>query len=332
LKCIFNPTHDYRSINFFSNHYLLNKINSSDFSIVHLHWIGADFISISDICRINKPIVWTLHDLWPLNGFDHIILNKYDEHNSFWVRYSRVLNNWYKKYKISSFDKKGIYFVAPTQFVKLICDSNFNSSRSVSCTVINNFIKYDNFSSLDKHESRIKLKLPLDKIVVVIGGFNFFKSSNKGSEYFIELLSLIDTSKYLFVFFGDDNVDKRIDAMCSAISFGRVNDMELLNLIYSAANFSFVPSKFETFSLVALESMFCGTPVLAFNNSGIASIVRHKIDGYLAHFDDILSLKNGFDWLSDFTYIIDSIYLDKFKSNKILSEYFNLYNEINRDI
>ena len=54
----------------------LNKfINKSDFDLVNLHWVGGEMISIEDIGRIEKPIVWTLHDMWPFCGAEHFTLD-----------------------------------------------------------------------------------------------------------------------------------------------------------------------------------------------------------------------------------------------------------------
>ena len=47
-------------------------INQSDFDIVHLHWIGGEMLSISDFKNINKPMVWTLHDMWAFCGAEHV--------------------------------------------------------------------------------------------------------------------------------------------------------------------------------------------------------------------------------------------------------------------
>ena len=49
----------------------VNWINNSDFDIIHLHWINANMISIKDIAKIKKPIIWTIHDSWPFCGAEH---------------------------------------------------------------------------------------------------------------------------------------------------------------------------------------------------------------------------------------------------------------------
>ena len=46
-------------------------INSSDADVVNLHWVQAEMLSIADISRIAKPLVWTLHDMWAFSGAEH---------------------------------------------------------------------------------------------------------------------------------------------------------------------------------------------------------------------------------------------------------------------
>ncbi len=61
---------------------------------------------------------------------------------------------------------------------------------------------------------------------------------------------------------------------------GRV-PQEQLALYYSAADVCIVPSFYESFGLAALESMACGTPVVASRVGGLSTIVQHGRTGYL---------------------------------------------------
>ena len=58
-----------------------------------------------------------------------------------------------------------------------------------------------------------------------------------------------------------------------------------------------VPSKMETFGQTALEALACGTPVVAFNKTGLSDIVKHKENGFLAEFMNEKDLANGIDWI-----------------------------------
>ena len=64
---------------------LIKKLNPD---IVNLHWIGNNFINFKEISKIEKPIVWTLHDMWPYCGSEHYsynerYINGYSKYNSF---------------------------------------------------------------------------------------------------------------------------------------------------------------------------------------------------------------------------------------------------------
>lgn len=56
---------------------------------------------------------------------------------------------------------------------------------------------------------------------------------------------------------------------------------ERLPLFYSAADVTIVPSYYESFGLVAVESMACGTPVIASRVGGLSSTIRDGETGYL---------------------------------------------------
>ncbi len=65
-----------------------------------------------------------------------------------------------------------------------------------------------------------------------------------------------------------------------AIFMGWVNHNQLPD-IYSSADILLLPSKFDTFSMVVLEALSCGTPVAAYNNKGPKDIIIHNKSGYL---------------------------------------------------
>jgi glycosyltransferase involved in cell wall biosynthesis len=83
------------------------------------------------------------------------------------------------------------------------------------------------------------------------------------------------------------------------IDIGRIYDEELLAKLYSAADVFVMPSRQEAFGQVASEAQACGTPVVAFNNSGPIDIVDHLQTGYLAKPFDTFDLATGIVWAID---------------------------------
>jgi glycosyltransferase involved in cell wall biosynthesis len=74
--------------------------------------------------------------------------------------------------------------------------------------------------------------------------------------------------------------------------FGRLSHREL-SLIYNKATVTVLPSKSESLGLVMLESMACGTPVVATVNEGSLEIITHMQDGILVPQNDIKALANA---------------------------------------
>ncbi len=64
----------------------------------------------------------------------------------------------------------------------------------------------------------------------------------------------------------------------------RLSDQELAKQ-YSESLLTFSFNKFDTFGLVPLESMACGTPVIAFNVAGYRETIKHGETGYVVEFD-----------------------------------------------
>ena len=61
---------------------------------------------------------------------------------------------------------------------------------------------------------------------------------------------------------------------------------EMLSTYYRAADVCIVPSRSESFGLVALEASACGTPVVAASVGGLRSLIAHARTGYLVESRD----------------------------------------------
>jgi len=99
------------------------------------------------------------------------------------------------------------------------------------------------------------------------------------------------------VVFGSSKPEKAIDLGFKTHYVGRLNDDLSLALVYSAADVMIVPSVQEAFGQTALESQSCGTPVVAFNGTGVQDVVNHQHTGYLATPFEVEDLAKGIAWV-----------------------------------
>ena len=325
-----NKSFDYRSINIFPSK-LCNFINESDADIVHLHWIGAEMISIKQISKIKKIIIWTLHDAWPLNGSYHINPNDYFPEikppTSYFADESSILERNTLRRKKKYFSNSNICFTSPSNWLKEKFDVSFFNQEKSSCVVIPNFIDLSIWTPIEKTNARKKLNLDTSKTLLIFGSSNGTTSYNKGFHFIKELIKTLPPEKFGFLIFGNEIEVPGLDARFETYYVGKISDINIMKNVYSAGDITIVPSMSESFSLVSLESIACNTPVLAFDTSGIRDIVKHKQNGFLADRFNVKSLRIGINWLIEnrLIDIVDSVKC--FSSQSIVPLYQNLYLE-----
>ena len=144
------------------------------------------------------------------------------------------------------------------------------------------------FRPLNREESRQRLGLNGDKVLLYVGRIE----SLKGVELLVRTAAHLDTCEPVRVLVvGDDNgQDREVDRLrelADTLEVGQRIDFvgrvaqEELPVYYSAADVCVVPSFYESFGLAALESMACGTPVVASRVGGLSTVVQHGSTGYL---------------------------------------------------
>ena len=272
----------------------IDDINKSDYDIVHLHWINDNMISIKDIARISKPLVWTMHDSWPFCGAEHHP-NILESDDRFVVGYTtknkpkttrgfdlcKMVYNRKKRY----LQKLPIHFIAPSQW-EGVCLKKSALFKHHKCTVIPNIIDREIFYPRDdKNIIRKVFNIPLDKKIIGFGAAYDVDNplSLKGGQYLIKALKKIQNPKdYCLVIFGPANQTFTTEVKIPAFYTGYIASPVILATIYNCCDTFVCPSVIESFGYTCLESICCGVPVVAFNTGGIPDIVEHKYNGYLA--------------------------------------------------
>ena len=267
--------------------------------IIHLHWING-LVSIDQINKIDKPIVWTLRDMWPFTGGCHISLgcDRYKKYcgkcpqlgsnHSFDL--SSLVLNMKKKY----FNKR-IIIVGISDWISE-CARNSSVFREYEIKTISNNVNTSLFKPIEKYKARSILKISDNKKIVLLGA-EVIDEPWKGFHKFIESIKYLDLSKLHFLFFGTINRELIINLGIDFTLLGRINSIEELSIIYSSADVFVAPSIFDSFGKTLVESISCGTLVVCFDATGPKDIVEHKLSGYKAKPYDSLDLANGINWV-----------------------------------
>ena len=144
------------------------------------------------------------------------------------------------------------------------------------------------FRPLNQKAVRYSLGLNGEKILLYVGRVEPIK----GLDLLVETAAQMDSEDgvRMIVVGADVNGDREMDRVRQLarekdledkIDFVGQVDHDDLPLYYNAADVCVVPSYYESFGLVALESMACGTPVVATRVGGLSTIIHHGRTGYL---------------------------------------------------
>jgi D-inositol-3-phosphate glycosyltransferase len=165
-------------------------------------------------------------------------------------------------------------------------------ARPESVHVVAPGIDLATFQPLDRAEARTKIGYGPGRLLLFVGRLERLK----GVDVAIRALALLrdrahDDLRLIVlgedVRDGDESEKERLKAVASALGvrdrvdfLGSVAHHEL-PYFYAAADVCVMPSYSESFGLVALEAQACGRPVVASGVSGLRSVVRDEVSGYL---------------------------------------------------
>lgn len=282
-------------------HGALQKI---DFDILHLHWINLRFLDLRELRKINKPIVWTLHDCWAFTGICHYFYDceRYTQGCGKCPHlHSNNANDlsakvWLQKKQI--YQGLNMYIVTPSNWLANAArKSSLFSQFPVS--VIPNPIDTEYFCPGNKSEACEELKLDASKKYILFGAMNAVNDRNKGFVEFKKAMQHFeqhynDGNTEILIFGSNEAPEMELNNIAIK-NLGMLHDKKLL-AAYRVAHVMVVPSLSENLSNIIMESLACGTPVVAFNIGGNADMIDHMQNGYLAQNLDVEDLAKGINY------------------------------------
>jgi len=301
-ELLFRDTSDtWRSYNWLPSRWA-PMLNKSDAQLVHLAWLNSEAVSIADVAKINKPKIMTLHDMWPFCGAEH-----YSEDTRYKTGYTKdnVLPAisgvdidrlvWMRKKKLW---QEPFQLVAISEWLaRCIRDSALLSEWPI--TVIPNPVDTTVWKPLNRVVARQAFNLPENKKIIVFGALGGTSDVRKGYSYFkqaIAKLAEVRNDVHLVIYGQSQPVHP--ESLPFPVTYaGRLSDPVTMGLLNNAADVFINPAIQEAFGQTASEAQACGTPVVAFADTGIADIVEHEVTGYLAPLGSALELAEGVVWV-----------------------------------
>jgi len=270
--------------------------------IIHLHFIANRFLNLNDLIGLNSKIIWTLHDSWAFTGVCHFfyqckaykkscgncpMLHSKDE---------RDLSHQIWKKKAAIYKHLKLQIVTPGQWLAT-CASESSLLKNFPVNIIPNCISRQIYYQKDKNAVRMELNLDKERKYLLFGAYQADTDRNKGFHLLknaIELLPEKDNIALIVYGASDKAVFK--DISIPVINKGYITDENEMADLYNAADLTIVPSLSENLSFTIIESISCGTPVIAYKTGGNADIIDHKKNGYLAKAFEEVDLMQGILW------------------------------------
>ncbi len=296
----------------------------------------------------HKPLVWTLHDMWPMLGqgahafeCSHWISGGCDcSHPDTLppLRYNNSRHLW--KLKKQIYEQSRLTLVTPSLWLKSKVERSILKDKPLY--VIYNGIDTDIFKPCDRQALRAKLNLPQHKKIVLFSAKGGKDNIWKGGVYLDALLEKYRNDNQLFFLnlggYQDNPTYKPFNnaTINHAYSVPFISDQQTLAEYYAASDLLIYPSVADNCPLTILEALSTGLPVLAFPTGGIPELVVHKEHGYIAAYKDLADLTNGLEWLinlprDQYAAIAAACRkraVEKFSLDQMVDNYLNLYYQI----
>ena len=316
--------------------------------VIHLHWTNGGMLSLSSIERIlasGKPIVWTLHDMWPFTGIchyahdcDHYTGQCHDCPQLNSRKYHDMAYRIFKR-KEQMLQGTRIQFVACSRWLgNMATNSHLLHDCKIQC--VPNAINTNLFRPRSKCQTREAIGLPSDKQLILFSSHSL-ADERKGFHYLKEAVKVLADehiewkSRLGIVVIGKDISPAMYqDIPCDVYPLSYVADEKKLVEVYNAVDLFAIPSLQDNLPNTIVEAMACGVPCIGFNVGGIPEMIDHLHNGYVAEYKNVADFAAGIHWLlTEGEYEVLSREAARkaantYGENSVAMKYIGIYNHI----
>jgi glycosyltransferase involved in cell wall biosynthesis len=323
------------------------ELARSDADILNLHWLGSSTLSIEEVGRLEKPVVWTLHDMWAFCGAEHYAADHatsrfrrdYTRHNAPDSETANDLNRRVWSRKRNSW-RRPIHIVCPSRW---LADCSLGSSlfSNWPVTVIPYPIDPNVWRPVPRRVAREALGLSQSAHIVLLGAPGGFVDRRKGADLALAALAQLAARSEgpdQILVFGQSAEAGYGDLPLPTRFLGPLKDDLSLVLAYSAADAFVLSSRQDNLPNTGIESLACGTPVVAFDIGGLPDIIDHRQTGWLARPFDHEDLAAGINWVLSDAERAERLGIaaretatTRFSEPRVAAQYRNLYEGVARE-
>ncbi len=285
---------------------IASSIKQINPDVINMHWVCNGFLRIETLKAFKRPLVWTLQDMWPMTGGCHYSADC-DRYQASCGNCPQLQSNrendlsrqiWQRKQK--SWQSVDLTIVTPSNWMTQ-CVQASSLFKNLRVETIPFCLDTNAYHPHDKAIARQILQLPQHKKIIVFGALAATSDKRKGFNLLVEALQKLSQVGFSedteVAIFGSSTSEKTVDLGFKTHYLGHLHDDLSLSLAYSAGDVMIVPSLQESFGQTASEALACGTPVVAFNATGLRDIVDHEQNGYLAKPYCSEDLAQGIAWV-----------------------------------
>lgn len=269
---------------------------SGSAAVAHLHWVGDGFLSIREIGAFEGPLVWTLHDLWPVTGGCHYpggcrrfetACGRCPQLGS---RREQDLASRLHALKRARFGPLPAVVVSPSRWLaeELRACAVFEQA---AVEVIPNPVDTERYRPGDRAEARRRLGLAPGSRVVLFGAAADLRDRRKGfADLERALQRLVAEGAWedpALVVFGASGDVPSLEGAITVKALGRIASEDDLASVYNAADVFVVPSDEDNLPNTLLEAQACGIPCVAYDAGGIGDAVSDGRTGLLVARGDV---------------------------------------------
>ncbi|MEG1916594.1 MAG: glycosyltransferase, partial [Muribaculaceae bacterium] len=284
-----NDSHAMHSVR--ATNALIDNIIKIKPDVVHLHNLHGYYLHIPLIIEFlklsNISTIITLHDLWLLTGHCAYPMtsncNKYtdasccdcEQKNNYpksWTDFS-ARNVAMKKKIFNGFDS--LHVVVPSRWMSNIVHGSW-------------FCEHPLFIISNGINTNIFTQKVIEQKDMVLGVANVW-TTDKGFNSFIKLRELLPDSIGITMVGVNEHQRKLLPKGITA--YKNIDNNQLPEL-YSCARATINMSQSEAFGVTTIESMACGTPVIAFDNTATHELISHDT-GILVRNGDVNSIADA---------------------------------------